>query len=220
MPADVVLTWLLNAVPDPQRRTTLPGDVALLAVLRDSVNAHGQHLVVLNDCLDEPDDDGATFVRVDPGGNPYWYRWQLAALWLQNHPEVRRVWCVDGTDVEMLHDPFPHMQRGVLYVGSEPSLIGGSAGPWLRQHGHSAVPFLNANPGLPVVNVGIVGGDRADVLAVADSLAERAVCGDDYEMGAFQELVYTRWPDHVTGPLVHTRFRAHDCDSPAWWRHK
>ena len=220
MTPDIVLTWLLNAVPDPQRRHRLPGDPGLLAVLRDSVNAHGRHLVVLTDCLDEPDDPGATFVRVDPGGNPYFYRWRLADYWLGNHPEVQRAWCVDGTDVEMLNDPFPHMTPGTVYVGSEPSLIGGRAGPWLKQHGRSAVAFLNEHGNLPVVNVGIIGGDRADVGAIAHALAEREALGDDYEMGTFQQLIYTDYPDHVTGPQVHTVFRANDRSAPAWWRHK
>lgn len=217
---DVVLTHLLNAVPDPQRRRVLPADVGLLAVLRDSVNAHGRPLVVLTDCLDEPDDDGATFVRVPPGGNPYFYRHRLSAMWLDNHPEVARAWCVDGTDVEMLHDPFPHMTPGTVYVGSEPSLIGGPAGPWLIQHGRSVTGWLRANAGLPVVNVGLIGGDRADVQAITAELAAREADGDDYEMGTFQQLIHDDYPEHVTGPLVHTVFRANDRSAPAWWRHK
>lgn len=218
--SDVVLTWLLNSVPDPQRRTTLPGDVSVLKVLRDSVAAHDRHLVVLHDCLDEHDGQLTTFVRRPPGGNPYWYRWRLTADYLADHPEIERVWCVDGTDVEMLHDPFPHMQPGALYVGSEPSSLSGPAGPWLRQHGASARKFIDDNPHLGVVNVGIIGGDRATVLDVAERLADLESTGDDYEMGAFQQLIHTEYPDHITGPMVHTVFRAHDRTAAAWWRHK
>lgn len=217
---DVVLTHLLNAVPDPQRRRHIGADAAVLEVLADSVHAHGRHLVVLTDCLGPMSADGITYERVPPGGNPYFYRHRLTADWLANHPEVARVWCVDGTDVEMLNDPFPHMAPGVLYVGSEPSLIGGRAGPWLTQHGRSAAGWLHAHAGLPVVNVGLIGGDRATVHAVTAELAAREALGDDYEMGTFQQLIYTDYPDHVTGPQVHTVFRANDRTADSWWRHK
>lgn len=215
----VVLTHYLNAVPDPQRRTRLPADAGPLKVLRDSVAAHDRHLVVLHDCLDERDSGNTTFVRVPPGGNPYWYRWHLSRDWLDAH-DVDRVWCVDGTDVEMLHDPFRHMHPGTLYVGSEPCNIGGRAGPWLAQHGRSVRGWLADHGNLPVLNLGLVGGDRDIVRAVCAALADREADGDDYEMPAFQRLVHEDWPDHVTGPQVHTVFRAMDRDSPAWWRHK
>ena len=219
-PSDVVLTHLLNAVPDPQRRRHIGADAAVLDVLRESVEAHGRHLVVLTDCLGPMSADGTTYERVPPGGNPYFYRHRLSADWLAAHPEVQRAWCVDGTDVEMLHDPFPEMVSGTLYVGSEPGNIGGRAGPWLKQHGRSAVGWLAEHGNLPVVNVGLIGGDRAAVQAVTAELAARESLGDDYEMGTFQQLIHTEYPDHVTGPLVHTVFRANDRTAPAWWRHK
>lgn len=216
----MVLTHLLNAVPDPQRRQHIGADSAVLDVLADSIRAHGRHLVVLTDCLGPMSADGITYERVPPGGNPYFYRHRLTADYLEAHPGIERVWCVDGTDVEMLNDPFPHMTPGTVYVGSEPSVIGGRAGPWLNQHGRSAVHWMAEHGDRVVVNVGLIGGDRADVQAMTAELAAREALGDDYEMGTFQQLIHTDYPDHVTGPLVHTVFRALDRDSPAWWRHK
>jgi hypothetical protein len=192
-----------------------------LAVLRDSVHRHGRHLVVLHDCLGEHDDDLTTFVAVPPGGNPYYHRWTVTAKWLTEHPEVQRVWCVDGTDVEMLHDPFPHMAPGVVYCGSDPtSLSGTPEAAWLSKHCRSTRAWQEKHKTLTMLNVGMIGGDRATVLDIATQLAASAADGDDWEMGTFQRLMYEQYPDHVTGPMVHTVLRRMDRDSPAWWRHK
>jgi hypothetical protein len=221
MPADIVLTWLLNATPDPQRGTRLDGDVSLLAVLRDSVHRHGRHLVVLHDCLGEKGDAQTTFVAVPSGGNPYFHRWRVTADYLTAHPEIERVWTVDGTDVEMLHDPFPHMAPGVVYCGSDPtSLSGTPEAAWLATHCPSTRTWQQRHKALTMLNVGTIGGDRATVLDIATQLAAAEVDGDAWEMGAFQRLMYEQHPDHVTGPMVHTVLRANDRNSPAWWRHK
>jgi hypothetical protein len=219
--SDVVLTWLLTATADPQRSAHLSADPALLEVLRDSVNGHGHHMVILTDCLDMPDDGGTTWVKVPPGGNPYFYRWTLTADYLDAHPEIQRVWTVDGTDVEMMHDPFPHMEPGALYVGSELATLGGTAtADWLRKHCPSIREWQHRNGRLTVVNVGVIGGDRATVADVARKLSDAEADGDDWEMGAFQRIVYTDYPEHITGPMVHTVLRRLERDKPAWWRHK
>jgi hypothetical protein len=219
--SDVVITWLLNAVPDAQRpRQHIGDDPVVLETLRVSVNSYGHPLVVLTDCIDTRDGDGIRFYRVPPGDNAYWHRWKVTADWLADHPEVDRAWAVDGTDVEMLNDPFPHMEPGRLYVGSEPFQLAGQALPWLKDTGRSQIPFYNEHPHLPVLNLGLIGGDRATVQAVCQGITDRRHLGDKLEMGVFQRLIHENWPDRVTGPLVHTMFRAQDRTAASWWRHK
>jgi hypothetical protein len=218
---DTVLTWLLNSTIDPQRHAHMPADPDLLTVLRESVNKHGHTLTVLTDCLDLPDDDGTEYVKVPPGGNPYFYRWTCVADYLDAHPEVTRVWCVDGTDTEMLHDPFPHMRPGRWYVGSEPAHFDNpQVGPWLTGSCPSAAEFINANPLHTVLNMGILGGDPTRVRDIARTLGSREGSGDQWEMGTFQVLAYVDNPDFITGPMVHSLFKAEQRDSLAWWRHK
>jgi hypothetical protein len=212
-----VVTVLLTSQPDPQRRRHLPSDVAVIDELRRSVHAHGHHLTVLHDCLDEPDDERTAFVRVEPGGNPYWYRWALIADHLAGSDDGL-VWCVDGTDVEMLNDPFPHMVPGVLYVGSEGERIGGAPFGWLRSTAPSMSAWLGAHTHEMTLNLGVVGGDRATVRALAAALRDAESSGDAYEMGVFQRIA--RQFSYETGPRIHTQFRAQDRSSSAWWRHK
>jgi hypothetical protein len=97
----------------------MAADVALLETLRASLRTHCRHLVVFHDELEVVDDEHTTFARVTTEAQPYFQRWISALQWLRAHPAVRWVWCVDGTDVEMLHDPFPHMQPGRLVYGPQ-----------------------------------------------------------------------------------------------------
>ena len=215
-----VLTWLLNGEPDPQRAHHWAADPGIIAALRDSVTAHGRQLIVITDCLEETDTDLVQYVRVPPGGNPYWVRWVHALEWL-SRTNVTWLWCVDGSDVEMLTDPFGRMAAGRLYCGSEPHLIGHpDKGDWLRRGASPEVrQWLAEHPGLPILNMGTLGGDRPTMLEALGILAARA--GEsDWEIGAFQQIAHETFADRVvTGPAVHTEFGA-DERTLAWWKHK
>ena len=233
IPADVVITWVLAAVPDPQRKgqaiDRIEANSSVIATLRESVHAHGRHLVVLHDCLDDADDELTTFVRCPPGGNPYWRRWWLTYQWLHLHAiHVDRAWCVDGTDARMLNDPFPHMAPagfpGVLMVGSEDKYFGDGSDTdqWLHHHCPSMTAFFDRHEGDQVLNVGLVGGTVDDIAVLALKLAACELSGDDYEMGAFNAVVRgVSAPPFVTGAPVHTPFLSWATSDPeCWWAHK
>lgn len=210
----VVLTSLLCASVDPQRGERWPAVGTVLDPLLASLG--GSCGVVLHDCeLDPPPTVPAHLARVAPGGNPYHHRWALYDEWLSDAGPVGWVWCVDGTDVEMLHAPWSAMVPGVLYCGSEPST--GVSGGWLADNHPSAVGAVEG----PLLNAGIIGGDVATVRAfVSDLVTELARCPDDLtDMAAFNRVA-ARF-EVVTGERVHTSFRAYEHDHPtAWWRHK
>jgi hypothetical protein len=221
LPTEVILTCLLTGEPDPQRGRRWDSDASVLAALAASVEAHGRHLVVLTDCLGPMSAEGITYERVPPGGNVYWRRWVLYRDWLVEHPDVQWAWCVDGSDVEMLNDPFGRMRPDRLYVGSEDATLSHpTSGPWLCKGATDAVcEWLDAHPDLPVLNMGTLGGHRDVVLEAAGALADRA--GEsDWEIGAFQSIAYEQFAGRiVTGPMVHTRFHANE-RTEAWWKHK
>ncbi|HEY3484318.1 MAG TPA: hypothetical protein VGK49_02990 [Ilumatobacteraceae bacterium] len=221
---NLVVTNLLTAVKDPSRRRRWKNDPSLFAALRESVAAHGQRLIVLHDCLDVEPDKTTSFVRTPPGGNPYFARWRNIAMLLRRYGKVADlVWCVDATDVVMLHDPFPHMQPGAVYSGSEPRSVCGDTEhhEWLYTNHPSRIGFYESHPELLFMNPGILGGSAVDVLAACDALgAEPDV--EMTDMGAWQQIAYDLFGDRiVTGHPVHTEYRALDHTNPeAWWAHK
>jgi hypothetical protein len=221
---DITITNLLTARRDPARRKRMSSDLSMFQALRASIAAHGQRLVMLHDCLRCDDDETTSFVRVPPGGNPYFQRWRNITDYLKLAGDtIERVWCVDATDVVMLHDPFPHMIPGEFYTGSEPrSLVGDTDHHhWLYRHHPSRQWFYDAHPELFYMNPGILGGDVGDVLTASSALGAEP----DHEMtdmGAWQQICHDLFGDRVrTGHPVHTLYRALDHDNPdAWWAHK
>lgn len=212
---NVVITTLLTSTPDPQRGTFLASDTSVLETLR--VSLRSQHLVVLHDCLNERDTDRTTFVRVPPGQNPYFHRWQVIADYLNSRADLVLVWCVDGTDVRMLHDPFEHMRSTDLYVGSEDSTVGVE---WMRHHHPTWSPFIEANAGRRLLNAGLLGGTAWDVAHVASAIAKTWPVPDLTDMAAFNQVVYEDFPHHVTGDVVHTPYKQYVKYAKSWWAHK
>lgn len=209
-PALIVVTCLLTAQPDPQRHTTLPADPALLDTLRSSVTSKGFELHVLADSPLDIDDPLVTVHPVPPGGNPYFHRWAVIADFIADRDD-EWVWCVDGTDTELLERPAPGMD--VLHIGSEPLPLGCS---WMRATNPRFAAWIDEHADRPLLNPGITGGPASTVSWFARAVAAEE--GDDMtDMGAANFHAYHL--PHVTGAPVHTEYRAHET-AGAWWRHK
>jgi hypothetical protein len=228
-PRNTVLTCLLTKNPDPQRGTTIQADGKLLNTLLASIK--DAESVVL---CDNPVTAAATITQVQaPVKNPYFARWYLYYQWLRDHPDTQWVWCVDGTDVEMLNPPWQHMQPGKLYVGYEPTIVGID---WMRDN-HEAKhlqDFFVSHANETLLNAGVVGGDRDTIMGFAhDIIADHAdqetriwhkkdtpgaMVGD---MATLNYIARTKYQDRlVCGPQVTTTFKANERNAWSWWRHK
>ncbi|KGT86264.1 glycosyltransferase [Erwinia typographi] len=228
---NLVITSLLTSQPDPQRGTKLVASPDLLA--KWSASVKGADAVVLVDEL-ETAPTGAMLHRVpDVPMNVYFRRWLHIWQYLRAHPEYRFVWCTDGTDVEMLREPWAEMQAGRLYVGSEPKTY---ADPWASGHHPERIyqEFIEQHRNDLMLNAGLLGGSRADVMAFAHSIVRlyyriesnrfwgkekgKPCVGDMIAFG----IVAHRYADKlVAGPCVNTVFRTEGMGREyAWWRHK
>lgn len=213
MSANAVVTTLLCSAPDPQRGEHWQPDGRLLDTLAGSIT--GADLTVLTDSAIFP--LSVRQEHVPAGPNPYHHRWTVIADWLATC-DAEWVWCVDATDVEMLREPWGHMEPGVIYCGSEDGATWSH--PWMVDH-HPSIRALAADQ--PLMNAGLLGGDVATVRQFcAVMLSELAFHSEDMtDMAAFNRVAGLGcWP-RVTGPWVHTRFRAEERTHPtAWFRHK
>lgn len=225
---DLVLTSMFTGQPDPQRRRKPKVDPKRLEPLLTSVKE--ALTVVIHDELGSQVRDGVEFVQIESTINPYHHRWLAQWQYLRQHPEFRFVWCVDSTDVEMLQEPWEHMIPGKLYIGSEHRLLGCD---WMRTNHPHYETFFDEFGALPLLNCGLIGGDRTTVLAyLHDVIKEIFDTGDhldgsrgegvgDFDMGVTNHVAYTRWADQIiTGPQVHTIFKAETKTECSWWKHK
>lgn len=228
---NVVLTSMLCALPDPQRGQKLSAHAKQVKALHDSVK---HRLVILTTGLESPELlPKAEVVEVDQKINPYFQRWISYYQWLRDHPEAGFVWCVDATDVQMVRDPFPEMESGVLYFGYEPTTL---RDEWmLKNHPDTTLQdFMADNPNLPLLNMGVVGGDRATVMSFAQKMSKfffddyidfifgwetkRAGVGD---MAAGNYVARTEFGDVVdSGAHVTNVFKSDKASPTAWWKHK
>lgn len=223
-----VVTTLLNGGGDPQRPRAKGLVGADLAVLKDSVTKHvGLPLRALSDA-------GISDAEVCTMGvtSPYIQRWISYLEWLRVNDWVRLVWFVDGTDVELLRNPFD-LEPGKLYIGSEPTTVGSG---WLWKN--ARVRELTLEHGEhQLLNAGLVGGHRDvvmefihaivkayfdDQIALSHKKVPHALTDQVNDMGLLNVVALRpEWRERlVFGPAVNTEFKSEKPNSWSRFRHK
>lgn len=210
---NVVLTSYFTGNPDPQRTTTWPNTTEPLQALINSTD----DLVILHDNL--PDGPGRE--KVDAPLCAYTQRWINQYQWLRDHPEVRWVWMVDATDVEMLREPWHFMRPGVLYSGHENSTL---ANGWIRAHTPTLLgSWVRDNRKNQLLNTGIVGGDRHTVMRLCQAMIDWWAKTDRRDP-LYEMVLYNRALEDFcveTGPHICTLFKGYEVNNKtAAWRHK
>lgn len=230
---DVIITTLFTggSTTKPARdRASYKPDVKLLQPLAESVK-HGR-MVVLHDQLQDPmlvtgNHQPVEFIQLSPPKiNFFLYRWQVIWTWLRDHPGVRWIWAVDGTDVTINphRDPFDGMQPDTLYSGWESKVC---ADPWMidRHKNPTTADFLRTHGTLQLLNAGVGGGDRETMLGFTHRLftayydAEAAGGWKDQgDMGVWNQIAYTEYADRLhTGPDVTSTFKAYETPKLNTW---
>lgn len=225
-----VLTCYFTGVPDPQGVKREVESSVFLPLL-NSLIRHHLVPIIFHDCF--PYGMG-NMPKVSATINPYWQRWVTYREYLiKNRDHLGFVWCVDATDVEMLRDPFPHMEHGKLYVGDEPGNIG--ANVWLtRHHKHPQLQHFFRNNFKPLLNAGLVGGDVETMIEFTGHMIDvYQRCEHDHQikgwpnsgmtdMGALNYVVYTHFKGRFShGKHVNTVFKGYEADNGiSKWRHK
>ncbi|HAU4359680.1 glycosyltransferase family 2 protein [Klebsiella oxytoca] len=228
---DVVITSLLTSEADPQRKVKMAADADLLKVWARSIRG-AKALVLADELAAAP--EGVTLQSV-PALNmsPYFARWLHIYQHLRAHPEYRFVWCTDGTDVEMLREPWSEMEPGKIYVGSEHKTY---ADEWMKanHHGKAYSEFLEQKRDEQLLNAGLIGGIREDVMEFAHRIIRQHYLIESHrfwkmetapatlvDMGAFGMAAKSFGDRIVTGPRVNTIFKTDGFGKElAWWKHK
>lgn len=228
---DVVITSLLTSEPDPQRGNKMLADPNVLQHWASSIA--GAKAVVLADELTAPPFDALLFKVPSVKMSPYFARWLHIYQHLRAHPEYRFVWCTDGTDVEMLREPWAEMEVGKIYVGSEHKTY---AEEWMKSnhHGKAYSEFLEQYRNDLLLNAGLIGGCREDVMEFSHRIIRQHYLIESHrfwkmeaapatlvDMGAFGMAAKSFGDRIVTGPRVHTIFKTDGFGKEvAWWKHK
>lgn len=213
---DVVIACYFANVLDVQRNTKWPADLKAIDKLKRSVEAHGIEFVLIHNCFNLPN-------RVEISTTPYFERWLKEWQYLRDRRDINNVFVVDATDVDMLRNPFPHIDDNRLYVGDEPGETLGNRWMLTKHLEPSVNRYLRENKDLPLLNCGVVGGNRKLVMALCRDMYLYHFNNpqDQTEMGIFNKLLYTEYRDLIEyGRHVTTLFKKYERVSDAWFRHK
>ena len=226
---DVIITCYFTSHLDPERGVIWETDYCQLGPLIRSMK--GQKIVILHDCLNEPDTETVSHVKVSTSLVAYWQKWVSLYQYLIQHPDIGRVFCVDATDVEMLRNPFPEMDD-LLYSGDEPSRMDDA---WMRcKHPAASVQlFIRQYAEYPLLNCGLLGGRRELVIRfigamldawgenIADVKFGRDLTVGHTEMGLYNLVMMTRFASRLShGRHVNTVFKQNEYNNVSWWKHK
>lgn len=222
---DVVVGSWFTTKTDPQRNQKAKASLDPVKAWAGSSSKWGDPILFTD--VDASLDNADVNV-VNPHTGVYGERWVHAYRWLRDHPEVRFAWLTDTTDVTCLHDPFT-IQRGTLYTGSEPALVGME---WMRAHhtGRQYETLWSEHSHKPLLNAGLLGGERHIVMDVVsrimrilfdqDPHSQVEHNPDELDMAAFNLAAYESGYPIITGDTVHTRFRANEKSTFSMWAHK
>eukprot|EP00440_Ansanella_granifera_P028464 gb/GFBE01030930.1/.p1 GENE.gb/GFBE01030930.1/~~gb/GFBE01030930.1/.p1 ORF type:complete len:285 (+),score=59.94 gb/GFBE01030930.1/:1-855(+) len=110
-----------------------------------------------------PDEDLTMYDELSPND----FRFILYRYFLRDHPNVKRMFIMDGKDTAIHQNPLPLLQPGTLYVGSD----GGQCGQQRVGLGPKwCWPLIQECP-MGYLNAGILGGDIDVLQPVLDEVA-------------------------------------------------
>lgn len=184
VPGDYIFTTYFTTMADPQRkRGRNPNQFQYMRNWYQSVNHLGLRAVVFHDNLSPQfvqklTNENVSFVKVSSLHNRSTNdaRFYVYLSYLQTHPEVRRLFLTDVSDVVFQRDPFElvDLLGDWLYVGTDinffpdlqsmpwmTSRLTQCFGRWSVEHG----PVRRVLQLKTVFNAGVIGGSRSKMLA-------------------------------------------------------
>ena len=228
---NIVLTCYLTQKPDPQRGITCQNDdSAVVKTWIESLTRCGWGGIIFHDNLSEAFCEEWASVNVMFQQVGWHTRWTAAEErvriyldWLRDNP-CEKVLTTDLFDVEFYRNPFEIMtDPNMLYIGSEPLLIGNSQ--WMKTRMMETYGEVT-DADKPILNPGICGGSRnamIDFLCRWRDEMYRAIVPTlpPHDIVAFNRLIYREKVKYATGHPLHTAFRSNEGpDSGAAIRHK
>jgi len=221
---DLVVAHILTSVPDPQRGIQWPKDIGVAQKLVDSVLENSEADILIFTDFYEGDFGRVKYVKYPEGMSPLFYKFFITYDYLRRSKKYKNIFIVDSNDVEMLHNPFPHIKDITLYVGRDTPHIIKDYDWMINNSGMSTVSSWVRQADFPMVNAGIIGG-RFDMvmhflrLFIFWYMKYNGDVGER-NMPLCNYIFWDKWRYKLEyGKHVTTRFKVYERTS-AWWKHK
>ncbi|MDY0199249.1 MAG: hypothetical protein RBR68_15700 [Tenuifilaceae bacterium] len=217
---NIILSAYFTQFPDPQRKYKWEPKMSDLEVLLSSTKEF--ETVIFTDELSST---SSSIVKIPRRTtcNPYIEKWKSCLSFLRDNQDIDFVWITDSTDTELLKNPFPYMEKEILYIG----YLGVSVNiGWMQQRHPSMREWLYNNRDKPRLMAGTVGGSRDIMIRLIVRILRAYEIFRSNEtplvldMGPFNYAVHEYNLPYVTGSQICNEFKTYDRKGPGWWRHK
>jgi hypothetical protein len=235
---NLVLTSYYTYRSDPQRKNKVwNNDVDSVRNLINSVTKNKVHIKIFHDCFyDIPNVDYCEFIKIKPYKDytPNIVRWIHYYDYLKNADfPIEKIFMVDATDVEMLTNPFNHLQKNVIYTGNEfgkkmndSFLLKNKRMKYIKIQDYFDI-INRADSNDTLINCGICGGYYK---VIFDFLKKLTYYQTSYAKGVHKQSVDTQFYVYTLlkhfkknieqGSHINTRFRKNEYQDNVWWKHK
>ena len=217
---NAIFTTYFTGEKDPQRPYSWkPDDFELIKEFYNSVIKHDLYCYILHDNLSKEfiekyTTDKITFIRVNKIKlNAVDYRWQLYFNLLNELKDIKKVFCLDISDVVILKDPFKLVKANNLYIGDE--MCKNIENSWMINR-YNMIKDITSVPQdimlKPVLNCGILGGTRKVMLDVTKKMAkileDANITHTTVDMVAANVVAYVNYPENIIhGSPLNTKYR-------------
>ena len=171
-----LMTCYLNGSKDPQRNVFWTEQSKGLTDLIVSCERNATPLIVFHDCLDSARDSKYfRYIRVPKNlkRSPLSYRWLIYQDYLEKNHHTK-FFCIDATDVRILHNPLRYMDDTKLYVGDEHGNTWKN--PWVERNNEPHIKIRDyqklkqSNIDKILLNAGVIGGNFDNMIGLINFL--------------------------------------------------
>jgi len=195
-------------------------------------------LIVFYDELDENlinkfDPEYITFIQVEDCNlySPHDYRWMVYQNFVENNIDnIDNIFFTDISDVLIKQNPFPHIEKDILYMGDEQQPWGNEWADARKEYYMDNLPTFpeihEQYKSYPFLNAGILGGNAEITLKFLDKIVYYTglTLNKPYatsDMIIFNYVLYAYFPNKKHGFPVNSNFWKNEINrSDVWFVHK
>lgn len=228
-----VIAVMMTSKPDPQRGEKISSDYLdymkpwWATVDRVGLNGTVLHDGLPSDCIDQATTDRIEFAETEPSELPILHdRHRIVRDYLKQIDD-RQVFVTDISDVAFKRDPFQLVQDDEsnhrLFIGSEKKTIG-NCRCLSKEISDQFGTLLHADR--QVVNPGIIGGERIEVISLLDRIMHCIEQLKDKLLNSDMSIINKVVHDHYmpqelfTGFPLHSQFKKWEYGTSAAILHK
>jgi len=228
-----VFASFFNAKKCPQRNVQWSSNYNLLLPLINSVlEKSDAKIIIFHDNLTNlPEVERCFFKKVNISGlyAVTVERWFHYLNELQHNNNIKNIFMVDSTDVQMLNNPFNRLQKDIIYCGSEYRWCVGDR--WLKKrckkfYIDDYLEVLEKNSDRNMLNAGIIGSNKNTIIQFLTYLtrlhknhSQNIIKSLDMPIFNYTILKYFQ-ESYITGNQVHTPYKDNINLGESWWKHK